>query len=72
MVEQLFRNNFKIYIFYIYYISGFLRRTKKLAKSPSCFDVYLINWKSPGSFRQMFVAFWKKSELYKADFFCTT
>ena len=45
--------------FIFYYISGFLRKTKRLTKCPSCFGVYLINCKSPGRFLQIYVAFLK-------------
>ena len=61
---ELFRNNFKN-IFYFYYISGFLR-TKKLTKSPSCFDVCLINCKSAVRFHQIFVASWKTWTLHNS------
>ena len=42
----------------------FSKKATKLTKSPSWFDVNYINFKSTGRFRQSFVAFLKKHELY--------
>ena len=69
MVEQLFRNNFKIYILLYLLHFRFSKKDKKIGKISQLFWRVLNKLQVTWEFSSNVCGLLKKSELYKADFF---